>query len=115
MLGVGGYEREYRFAPPRRWRFDFAWPLERVAVEIEGGIWTGGRHVSVKGFVSDCDKYNAAVLDGWAVLRFSSPHIHYQIVEAVETLKKLLHRRATSSGDGKTQKRKSNKLGGEEK
>ena len=24
--GIKGFEREYRFAPPRRWRFDFAWP-----------------------------------------------------------------------------------------
>lgn len=106
MLGVGGFEREYRFAPPRRWRFDFAWPLERVAVEIEGGVWTGGRHVSARGFAADCDKYNAAVLDGWAVLRFASPHVHYSIVESVEMLKALLNRRATNSSVDKPRKEK---------
>jgi hypothetical protein len=29
--------REYRFAPSRRWRFDFAWPAAMLAVEVEGG------------------------------------------------------------------------------
>lgn len=65
-------EREFRFSPPRRWRFDFAWPDLRVAVEIEGGIFSGGRHTRGKGFESDCEKYNAAASDGWRVLRFTT-------------------------------------------
>ena len=43
-------EREYIFAAPRRWRFDFAWPARRVAVEAEGGVWSGGRHVRPEGW-----------------------------------------------------------------
>ena len=70
-------EREYRFAPPRRWRFDMAWPDKMVAVECEGGIWGGkGRHVRGAGFTADCEKYNMAALQGWKVLRFTSEHIH---------------------------------------
>ncbi len=61
--------REHRFAPPRRWRFDLAWPSLRLALEIEGGTWTGGRHVRGKGYERDCEKYNAAGLAGWTVLR----------------------------------------------
>ncbi len=68
-------EREYRFAPPRKWRFDFAWPNLRVAVELEGGVWTGGRHATGAGLVSDMDKYNAAASLGWLVLRFSATHL----------------------------------------
>lgn len=64
-------EREYRFAPPRMWRIDFAWPAQKVAVEIEGGVWTNGRHTRGSGFVADCEKYNAATLAGWKVLRFT--------------------------------------------
>jgi len=64
-------QREYRFAPPRMWRIDFAWPDRKVAVEIEGGVWTNGRHTRGSGFVADCEKYNAAVLAGWKVLRFT--------------------------------------------
>lgn len=64
-------EREYRFAPPRRWRFDFAWPNQRLAVECEGRIWTQGRHTRGTGFESDCEKYNTAAATGWRVLRFT--------------------------------------------
>ena len=60
---------EYRFAPPRRWRFDLAWPAHKVAVEIEGGTWTGGRHVTGTGYERDAEKYNEAALLGWTVLR----------------------------------------------
>ena len=63
-------EREYRFHAVRKWRFDFAWPTRKVAVEIEGGSWSHGRHTRGSGFAQDCEKYNAAVLDGWRVLRF---------------------------------------------
>lgn len=63
--------REYRFAPPRRWRFDFAYPKRKIAVEIEGGAWTGGAHTRGKHFESDCEKYNTAVVMGWRVFRFT--------------------------------------------
>ena len=64
-------EREHRFAPPRRWRFDFAWSERKVAVEVEGGVWTNGRHTRGSGFVKDIEKYNAAAMLGWRVLRFT--------------------------------------------
>ena len=60
---------EYRFDPTRRWRFDMAWPERLVALEVEGGVWTGGRHSRGKGMMSDMEKYNTAVLAGWRVLR----------------------------------------------
>lgn len=47
---VAGWVREHRFHPARRWRFDFAWPELLFAVEVEGGIWTGGRHNRGSGF-----------------------------------------------------------------
>lgn len=66
---VDDWEEEYRFHPTRKWRFDFAWPRERVAVEVEGGVFSRGRHVRPSGFIADCEKYNAAAHDGWLVLR----------------------------------------------
>lgn len=60
---------EYRFSTERRWRFDFAWPEFHVALEMEGGVWLGGRHVRGSGFLKDMEKYNAAVIAGWRVLR----------------------------------------------
>jgi hypothetical protein len=60
---------EFRFAPPRRWRFDFAWPDHLVALELEGGAFTQGRHTRPTGFLADMEKYNSAQLNGWIVLR----------------------------------------------
>lgn len=67
--------REYRFVPDRRWRADFAWPADRLLVEVEGGTWTNGRHTRGSGYQADCEKYNAAVLLGWRVLRYTSEQI----------------------------------------
>lgn len=61
---------EYRFDPVRRWKFDFAMVEQKIAVEVEGGVWTRGRHVRPAGFIADCEKYNAAVMQGWRVLRY---------------------------------------------
>lgn len=68
-------EREHRFHPTRRWRFDFAWPEKKLAIECEGGIWTGGAHARGAHFNSDTEKYNEATLLGWRVLRFTSNQI----------------------------------------
>lgn len=62
-------ETEVRFAPPRRWRFDYAWPLQKVALEVEGGAYTRGRHTRGAGFIADMEKYNRATVMGWRVLR----------------------------------------------
>jgi very-short-patch-repair endonuclease len=61
---------EHRFHPERRWRFDIAWPDLKVAVEVEGGVFVRGRHNRPTGFINDCEKYNAAAVMGWRVLRF---------------------------------------------
>jgi len=65
-------QREYRFAPGRRYAFDFAWPESRVALEIEGGTYTNGRHVRGSGYRHDCEKYNLAAALGWRVFRATS-------------------------------------------
>ena len=63
------YELEYVFLPGRKYRFDFAWPASKVAVEIQGGtrLKGGGRHNT------DVDRWkmNHAATNGWRVLQFS--------------------------------------------
>lgn len=60
---------EYRFAPPRRWRFDWAWPEARLALEIDGGLWSRGRHARASGIVKEHEKFNTAAAKGWRVFR----------------------------------------------
>jgi very-short-patch-repair endonuclease len=81
-------EKEYRFDQRRKWRFDFAWPEQRVACEVEGGTWANGRHTRGSGFERDCQKYNAAALAGWRVLRFTGGMVERG--EAVATLARAL-------------------------
>lgn len=66
---------EYHFHPLRRWRFDLAYPADKIAIEIEGGTWTGGRHVNPQGYAGDLEKYNQAWLWGWGVLRYTPDKI----------------------------------------
>ena len=75
--GITHFEREWRFHETRRWRFDFSFPHMRppLAIECEGGPWSRGRHVRGKGFEADLEKYNAAALLGWCVLRFTGDQI----------------------------------------
>ena len=67
-----GWVAEYRFHGTRKWRFDFAHPGRRIAVEIEGGIFARGRlgHSTGVGIKKDMKKYNEAALLGWTVLRY---------------------------------------------
>lgn len=68
MGGLPEVVREYRFHATRRWRFDLAWPELRVAVEVDGGTWTSGRHNYPSGWVKDQEKLNEAAILGWRVL-----------------------------------------------
>jgi len=82
-------EREYKFHPKRKWRFDFALPDRMVAIEIEGGVWSGGRHTRGSGYIKDLEKYNQAALMGWAILRFTSDQVISG--EAIDTVLQYLN------------------------
>jgi hypothetical protein len=60
---------EHKFHDDRKWKFDFAWVEQLVALEVEGGIWIVGRHNRPVGMLKDMEKYNAAAVLGWRVLR----------------------------------------------
>lgn len=70
-----GFEQEYKFHPKRKWRADFHLVEKRILIEVEGGIWSGGRHTRGKGYIGDLEKYNAAVVMGYQVLRFSTEQV----------------------------------------
>lgn len=89
---------EHQFAKPRRWRFDFAHIESKTAIEIEGGTWMKGAHTRGKHYRSDCEKYNTATRDGWAVLRLTGEMI--SVVEC-EQIKNFILRRM-DAGRGHT-------------
>jgi len=68
-VGLPKPEVEQRFCPNRKWRFDFAWVGQRLALEVEGGVWVKGRHTRGSGFVKDMEKYNEAARMGWRIIR----------------------------------------------
>lgn len=84
--------REHRFASPRRWRFDFAWPDAMLAVEMEGMAYGGGRHQRRKGFTADAEKYREAMKLGWRVLRYTSDEWRERPLQIIEEVAAMLHK-----------------------
>lgn len=64
--------KEHRFYPSRRWRFDYAIIDLKIAVEVDGAVWVGGRHNRAAGYVADMEKLNTAASMGWLVLRITT-------------------------------------------
>lgn len=88
------------------WRFDWSWIPEKIAVEIDGGVYGRGKacpacgirrtgaHSSVSGILSQMEKSNAATLDGWIVLRVLPEELElengkaFTLIEAAFNLRK---------------------------
>jgi very-short-patch-repair endonuclease len=75
-LGLPAPVREFRPFPDRKWRIDCAWPDRLVAIEVDGGEWTAGRHSRGKGMQSDCEKANRLTLNGWSVFRLTGSQVN---------------------------------------
>ena len=69
------FEQEFQFHKTRKWRADFHIKNTKLLIEVEGGIWSGGRHTRGKGYIGDMEKYNAATMMGYQVLRFSTEQV----------------------------------------
>ena len=88
FVGLPVPEREYRFASPRRYRADFAYPEKKILVEVQGGIYTRGAHSRGVGLERDYEKLNLAQLLGYKVFQFSRKMI--ESGEAILILEKSL-------------------------
>jgi hypothetical protein len=69
VAGIPAPTFEYRFHPDRKWKFDLCWVDHKLALEVEGGVWVQGRHSRPSGFVKDMEKYNAAAVLGFRIVR----------------------------------------------
>lgn len=99
-----GVEFEYKFHPTRKFRFDYAFPHAKIALEIEGGVWIGGRHTSGAGFTKDMEKYNEAGLLGWKIFRVTPQQVKNG--QAIMLLERIFNKRI----DNKTDKWKRGKV-----
>lgn len=82
------FEQEFKFHPTRKWRADFHLKGKKVLVEVEGGIWSNGRHTRGKGYLGDLEKYNEATMMGYQVIRFSTEQV--KSGKAIEQILKLI-------------------------
>ena len=66
---------EFRFHPVRKFRWDWAWPEARLALEVEGGVWSGGAHGRGTGIVRDMEKSSLAAEEGWRIIRVTPSNL----------------------------------------
>lgn len=86
---------EFRFHPVRKWRADFAIPGKKLLIEIDGGVWSGGRHTRGGGFIGDMEKLNAAACLGYLVLRYQPSETKAKkITKIIEDIKACLATRS---------------------
>ena len=86
-VGLPAPVPEYRFHPVRLWRMDWAWPDQRIGLEVDGGTWIAGRHTRGSGWAKDTEKLNGAAVLGYRMFRctpadLASGHILAALVEA---------------------------------
>jgi very-short-patch-repair endonuclease len=88
-------QREYCAIPNRRFKMDFAWVKQRVAVEIQGGTYMGkSAHNTGKGLSRDYEKNNLAIQNGWVVIYLDSKAINNLGKESLNLVNEILRRRS---------------------
>lgn len=79
---------EHKFHDTRKWRIDLFIPAIKVAIELEGGVYTGGRHTRPEGFLNDIEKYNNITILGLKLLRYA--HVKHLYSDILKDLKELI-------------------------
>ena len=84
-----GWIYEYKFDSVRKFKFDYANLRLKIAIEMEGGIYTGTGHAKTGRYLKDMEKYNMAQIKGWIVLRYA----HGQDKKIAGDVKKAFEKR----------------------
>jgi hypothetical protein len=92
QAGCGGFEKEVKFCADRRFRFDLAWKAQGIAAELDGAVFSHGRHTRGSGFVRDCEKMTLAATLGWRVLRFTTWDLDNRPLYIVDMVQRALGR-----------------------
>ncbi len=69
------FDREHRFHESRMWRLDFWFAGAKLAVEIDGGGWVGGKHGRGDGIERDCEKASHIAMAGHRLMRVTPGQI----------------------------------------
>jgi very-short-patch-repair endonuclease len=93
-VGLGpGLRKRLAAAGLRDWRLDFAWLVPRkVAVEMQGGTWVGGRHTRGGGYREDCERLNALQSHGWRVFYVTGDMLRSDPAGVVAMVREALSR-----------------------
>lgn len=84
------FTKEFKFHPDRKWQADFRIDDMPILVEVEGGVFSNGRHTRGEGYTKDCEKYSAAAINGWFVIRGTTAQIKAGLV--IQWIEKLIER-----------------------
>lgn len=90
-MAANGYTctPEFLFHETRKWRIDFYIEHngKKLAIEVEGGIWSNGRHTRGSGFINDMQKYNELTKYGIFLYRVEpSKLFNLSVLEDIQTI-----------------------------
>lgn len=82
-------EAEFKFHPTRKWRFDYAYPKLKIGIECDGAVWSQGRHTRGSGYIKDMEKFNAAAILGWRILKYTPDQLGSNAIDDLKIILKL--------------------------
>lgn len=88
--GIPAPTLEVKFHDTRKWRLDFAYPDRRIAIEYQGGNFSGGKggHSSIAGLMRDYEKFTEAALHGWLLILIDAASVRSG--QAVEWVRRAM-------------------------
>lgn len=75
----------------RRWKFDFAWPEQKIAIEAQGGVYMRSGHTGGKNMEDDYAKLNACVAEGWRIFYVTSGMLRNDAASFIEQVKRAFN------------------------
>lgn len=79
---------EYRFHDTRKWKFDICFWPNRVAIEVQGGLFVQGRHTRGAALLKEYEKLNEAAKMGWRIIYLQPKDLC--LTETVKLIKECL-------------------------